>query len=66
MKVSTLRETQDAFECCVSTPPACDICPLREFEEKQERLRCRSWECRQQVKDSVRYWLRQAKEDETL
>lgn len=62
MKVSTLRETQDAFECCVSQPPACDRCPLREFEEMQEGLRCRSWECRQQIKDSVMYWLRQARE----
>lgn len=59
-----LDDTQKAFDCCVSNPPDCERCPLFENYELRRKPLMVSWECRKELKFSIRWWLQKAKQEE--
>ena len=56
----TLGQARRSFDCCVSIPPDCEHCPLKDF--RGARSMVRDWTCRDVVRDQVRRWLDFAKE----
>ena len=59
-----LDDTQRAFDCCTSHPINCERCPLFEDYRLCNKPMLVSWDCRKQLIYCIRYWLRQAVEED--